>query len=257
MFDITDSTMTYFTASRGFKSGGFDMRITQDATELPRFQPEFVTMYELGLKNEFIDYGLRLNVAVFYSDYTDIQVSANPPGQINTVTANAADGEVLGLEVEATWIPVPELKVVASLGLQDADYTDINEESNVSVSLEDDFIRTPEFSTSLGISYRINLANSGSLTPHVNWNYRSKIAFEPVNSPGTLGSLINESGYHVVNLNVAYQDPSELWLLRVGINNLTDSRYLVAGDTNDTIGYVLGVFARERNWFLTIERSFK
>lgn len=257
MFDVSDNTMTYFTASRGFKSGGFDMRITQDATELPRFLPEFVTMYELGIKNEFSDLGLRLNAAVFYSDYTDIQVSANPPGQINTVTANAADGEVLGLEVEATWIPVPELQVVASLGLQDADYTDINEESNVSVSLEDDFIRTPEVSTSLGISYRFNLANSGSLTPHVNWNYRSKIAFEPVNSPGTLGSLINQDSYHVVNLNVAYQDPGEMWLLRLGINNLTDSTYLVAGDTNDTIGYVLGAYARERNWFLTVERSFK
>jgi len=262
MYDFTDTTMGYFTASRGFKSGGFDLRITQDAFELPKFDPEFVTMYEFGVKNEFPQYGLRLNASVFYSEYSDVQVSANPPGQINTVTANAADGEVIGVEIDATWVPRPQLLIEASFGFQDAEYTEINAASNVEVSKSDDFIRTPPFSWSFGASYRIDLADvggfgiNGTLTPRLDWIYRDETAFEPVNTGGTLGALVTEDGYHNLDLSVAYRDPSEKWLVQGGVHNVTDERYLIAGDTNDTIGYVLGTFARERNWFLSIERAF-
>ncbi len=117
MYDIVDDMMGYFTVSRGFKSGGFDVRITQNTDVLPSFLPEFVTMYEVGLKSEFPRYGLRLNTSLFWSDYEDIQVSANPPGQINTVTANAADGRIRGIEIEGMWIPVPELLVEFGAGM--------------------------------------------------------------------------------------------------------------------------------------------
>lgn len=262
MYDFTDNIMGYFTASRGFKSGGFDIRITQDTNELPKFLPEFVTMYEFGVKSEFPQYGLRINGALFYSDYSNIQVSANPPGQINTVTANAADGEVIGVEVEATWVPNPQLLVEASLGFQEAYYTEINEASNVEVSKSDDFIRTPPFSWNFSASYRFNLAGvgglgiGGTLTPRVDWIWRDETAFEPVNTGGTLGALVTEDGYHNLDLSVAYRDAAEKWLIQGGVHNVTDARYLVAGDSNDTIGYALGVFARERNWFFTIQRSF-
>jgi len=267
--DLQDfDAIAYFTASRGFKSGGFDLRLTQPTTELPRFGPEFVNQFELGLKSELPALGLRWNAAVFFSDYSDIQVSANPPGQINTITANAADGEVLGVEMEATWVPTPALFVEASLGWMDAEYTDINEESNVEVSRSDNFIRTPEWSWSLGASYRINLENfaalealGGTVTPRLDWIYKKGIDFEPVNSvtsfAGQLGRLVREDEYHNVNLSATYRDAAEKWTLRVGVNNLTDEEYLIAGDSNQTIGYALGVFARERNWYLSVSRVFE
>lgn len=255
MFDLTDSSTTYFTASRGFKSGGFDQRLTQPATSLPTYSPEFVNLFEIGIKNEFDALNLRLNAAAFFSDYSDVQVSANPPGQINTVTANAADGEIKGMEVEFAWIPVRELFIEGAVGYQDAEYTDINPASNVEVSLTDDFIRTPEFSWSLGASYRVDLGDMGSLTPRLDWNYKSGIEFEPVNSAAP-GNIVSEPGYHAVNISAAYRDSSEKWLLKFGVNNVTDEEYLVAGDSNGTIGYALGIFARPRNWYLTLERAF-
>lgn len=261
MYDVTADMMGYFTVSRGFKSGGFDLRITQNTDSLPKFQPEFVKMYEVGLKSEFPRYNLRLNTALFWSEYNDIQVSANPPGQINTVTANAADGRIRGIEVEGTWIPVPALLLEFGAGFQDSEYQNINPLSNVEVSLQDNFIRTPRWSTTFGASYRINLADTGlgdigTLTPRVDWNYRSSIDFEPVNQPGTLGSLVKQDNYHVVNVNVGYRDPQKKWLLRAGVNNLTNTHYFTAGDSNGTIGYALVAFARSRNWFASLELSF-
>ena len=169
---MLDNVSFYFSVSGGFKSGGFIQRLTQPVTrigadQLPTFNPEKVTAYEVGLKAELPEYGLRFALAAFYSDYSNIQVSANPPGQINTVTANAAKATIKGLEAEFTWIPVPELFIQGS---------------------------------------------------------------------------------------AAYQD--EKWRLTFGVNNVTDKAYLIAGDSNGTIGYALGVFSRPRNWYLTAEVKF-
>ena len=44
--------------------------------------------------------------------------------------------------------------------------------------------------------------------------------------------------------------------IELGVENLTDERYLVAADTNVAIGYEVGVYARPRNWSLSVERRF-
>jgi len=255
-YDISDEVSTYVNVSKGFKSGGFVQRLTNPVTrigddQLPTFEPEQVTSYEAGLKAEIPDYGLRFALAAFYSDYTNIQVAANPPGQFNTITANAAEASIKGIEVEFTWIPLPALFIQGAAGYQDAQYDKIDENSGVGVTLDDDLIRTPEFSSNLGVSYRIDLGDNGTLTPRADWVYKSKIEFEPVND-----ARVASDAYHNVNLNIAYDDPNEKWRLTFGVNNVFDEKYMIAGDSNATIGYALAVFARPRNWYLTADFTF-
>jgi len=255
-YDVSDEVSTYFNVSKGFKSGGFDQRLTQPVTrvgddQLPTFAPEKVTAYEFGLKAELPDQGLRLALAAFYSDYTNIQVSANPPGQINTVTVNAAEGSIKGIEAEFTWVPTPELFIQGALGYQDAKYTTLDANKGIPLTLDDELIRTPEFSWNLGASYRVDLGENGSLTPRVDWVYKSEIQFEPVNNP-----LVASDAYHNINMALAYADQDEKWRLTFGVNNLTNETYMIAGDSNATIGYALSVFSRPRNWYVSAEFAF-
>lgn len=74
-YDINPAAMIYASYGRGFKSGGFNGTETSgDAANVP-FVPEYVTAYEVGLKSEWLEDSLLANVAVFRSDYSDLQVS--------------------------------------------------------------------------------------------------------------------------------------------------------------------------------------
>ena len=76
-YQITPDIMLYGLASRGFKSGGYNIRA--NTTAIPRsgepFQDESVDSYEIGSKMSFLDSTLFLNVAAFHNRYKDIQLS--------------------------------------------------------------------------------------------------------------------------------------------------------------------------------------
>ena len=85
--DLSDTAMVYFSYSEGFKSGGFTQRVfppvvagftappgTPDLDLIPTFEPEFVEVLELGAKFSFFEERLKVNAAIFQTDYEDLQV---------------------------------------------------------------------------------------------------------------------------------------------------------------------------------------
>ncbi len=248
-YDFAPTVTGYATASTGFKSGGFTMRITEPNTTLPRFGPEFIDTYEIGVKTQLPEHGLRLNTAVFWSKYDDIQLDGVIPGAFGTMTFNGGDAEIKGLEAELDWIPTASLRLSASVGYLDSKYTRINEGSVVSLS--DKLIRAPQWTASAGLSYLLNLGTRGSITPRLDATYKSETHFEAVNTPFAV-----DDGYVALNVSIPYVSPGEDWRVELGIENVTDERYLVAADTNIAIGYEVGVYARPRNWSLAVERRF-
>jgi iron complex outermembrane receptor protein len=104
-YDVLPHSMLYFTASTGFKSGGFYPNIGADA-----FKPEKLTAYELGIKNRFFDNRLELNLEAFDWGYTNRQFShlgevTNAEGQsLNAVilgTYNAGQATLRGFDATA------------------------------------------------------------------------------------------------------------------------------------------------------------
>jgi len=247
-YDWTDEVTTYVTASTGFKSGGFTLRLTNPNTVIPQFGPEFVELLEVGLKAEFPSAGLRINAAVFASDYTDIQLDGVVPGAFGTVTFNGGDAEINGVEVEFEWVATGNLKLFGSLGLLDAKYTRLNAGSLVTTN--DELIRAPDVTASLGASYYIDLGDMGGLTPRLDITYRGDTQYEPVNAP-----FAAQEAFAVANFNLGWE-PNDDWRLNLGVQNVTDEVYLISADSNPTIGYDLGIFARPRTWSLSVERRF-
>ena len=98
-----DSLMTYLTYSEGFKSGGYTQRIFPPEDSTPSFDPEFVTTYEIGGKFNGSDGKLRLNVAVFFADYTDLQLLVADPTRLGPFVSNAGDAEIFGVEELESW----------------------------------------------------------------------------------------------------------------------------------------------------------
>ncbi len=117
----SDAFFTYATVSKGFKSGGYNIPTT--TLPLTAFNPENVWNYEAGFKSDLLDRRLRLNVAAFYMDYDNIQVSQNIAGGLSLIQ-NAATSSIKGVEVETDIRPFKGLVIGAQAAYLDAHYSD-------------------------------------------------------------------------------------------------------------------------------------
>jgi iron complex outermembrane receptor protein len=117
----TEDALVFASATRGFKSGGWNARGTANNTLLP-FDPESVWSYELGAKTQFLDNRLRVNVTGFWMDVSDLQTGTafvDPvTNAISFITQNFADYENKGVELEISAVPVRGLNLYTNLGYQ-------------------------------------------------------------------------------------------------------------------------------------------
>jgi iron complex outermembrane receptor protein len=117
----TPNVMAYVSATRGFKSGGFNFSATTASTAA--FDPETVWSYEAGAKTEWFDRRLRINLTGFIYDYSNLQqFLATAPGV--AIIANAATARVKGIELEARARPGWGLELGANVAYLHAVYTD-------------------------------------------------------------------------------------------------------------------------------------
>ncbi len=120
-----DDMLFFASATRGFKSGGWNARGSAPNTLLP-FDPETVWSYELGAKTEFLDRRLRVNVTGFWLDTKNLQTPSafvDPvSGAATFITQNFANYRNRGIELEVTAVPVKGLSLYANVGYQNDKY---------------------------------------------------------------------------------------------------------------------------------------
>jgi iron complex outermembrane receptor protein len=119
-----EDILLFASATKGFKSGGWNARGTAPGQFLP-FGPEQVWSYELGIKSDWFDRRLRVNLTAFHMDVQDLQTPSAlvaPNGTITFLTRNFADYRNRGFEAEVTAMPVEGLTLFANLGYQDDRY---------------------------------------------------------------------------------------------------------------------------------------
>ncbi|MBP8233357.1 MAG: TonB-dependent receptor [Rhizorhabdus sp.] len=251
-YQWTDRLMTYVSFSQGFKSGGFNQRVFPPRAVPGSFEPETADVYEAGLKTSNAAGTVRFDLAGFYTRYRDIQVrvlDVIAPG-----TGNAAAGRVYGAEAELTLRPVKPLTLQFSAGYLDTGYTKFAADFDPSQGIDkgDSFVNSPKWSLAGSASYVVPLGEVGDLTLRGDWSYRSKTYSDAANSEN-----IAQSGYHLFNATLLYDTSDKLWQVAAGIRNITDKRYLLTGNNEfGGFGYVEGVFARPREWSLSVRRSF-
>jgi iron complex outermembrane recepter protein len=119
-----DDLLLFASATRGFKSGGWNARGTAPNQLLP-FDPETVWSYEAGIKSDWFDRRLRANLTVYRLDVSDLQTISgllNANGSITFLTRNFADYRNTGVELELQAMPVEGLNLFANVGYQDDEY---------------------------------------------------------------------------------------------------------------------------------------
>jgi iron complex outermembrane recepter protein len=250
-----DAVMTYASWSQGFKSGGFNQRfnsVTPDYVPLS-FNEEVAETYEVGAKTEFGGV-LRLNAAVFQTDYEDMQLIYRVG--VVPILFNAGKASIRGGELEVTYAP-GALIVEGSLGYLDDEFDSVTpivvpgSPVTATVTPANSLPFTPEWQGNVGIGYDIALGDS-TVTPRVNVSYTDSQFFDAANSV----EVAQLEDVTLVNASVTWAIGG--WKVRGGVNNLTDEEYRVAGNSSfsTSAGYAEAIYSRPRNWFVSGEFDF-
>ena len=250
-YRLSDDWLTYFSYSEGFKSGGFNARTTAFREAVLGFGPETLKTYEVGTKWQGFDNRVRVNLAAFYSDYSDVQVTVID--DIAPGTQNAGEIEIKGFEIEATALIGDGLLVNFGMGYLDSEYTSlaplaetVNPVSQIRKS--NSLANTPDLSTTLALEYTVPLAAS-ELVLRGDWSYTDEVFNDDINS-----EILRAPGHHMFNASIAYTLGN--YKLVLWGENLTDERFINAGDANFVIGFLEANYNLPRTYGFTVRREF-
>ena len=221
-----DSALLYGSVARGFKSGGFNaINIFNAAIAQTVYDPESNYTYEIGTKLDLLDRTLRLNGALFYADVSDIVMNSTlvTNGQVSFPVDNQADADIMGLELETTWVPNDNLTIFANLALLSGDYKDIRpgsaaDQAPALYGVEATPPQLPDYTISLGFDYGVDVAFAGG----------SRVVFgaDLYRTDDYVTAAINDAAakaYNRLNSFVGH-DINDEWALRLQAKNLADDR---------------------------------
>jgi iron complex outermembrane receptor protein len=122
-YAVTEDINVYAKYAEGFKSGGFNGEAPSAAESATPFQPETVDEYEVGLKTRWLDGKLNLNVAAFYDQHSNLQLSVfTGTSGAASVVRNAGSADIDGVEFDFQALPVSWLSLSGSVGYLNTQY---------------------------------------------------------------------------------------------------------------------------------------
>ena len=215
-WQASDSLNLYGTIQNGYQSGQFPARpycLFGDPDCYVATDNVTAINYEVGLKGRPTR-SLSMSAAIFYTDYSDLpyQVSDNTGGGFNTVNL-VVDQTSVGFEWESTWAPTDSFSLHATLGYIEVDVDDPN--PAVAAPL------TPEWTASISPQFTQQLSNGGRIVWRADVSYRDDMYGQPYSNV----PLTNIDSRTLLNLDIAYHDPDDRWLLGLYGRNVTDEKY--------------------------------
>lgn len=215
----------YVTVAKGYKSGGFDLGAVQAA-----YDPETLWDYEAGLKTRMLGGRIQANLAAFYYDYKNLQVSVIR-GQ-TVFTQNAAKARSYGVEAEVQALLAPGLRLDLSGSYLNAKFKRfITSNTDLIGAPILDYAgntlpQSPKYHGQVGLEYSFDLAR-GSLRFRGDVNYTSRVHFSPFNV-----RTLSQGEYTKVDLSADYTSESGKWQIGAFVKNLTDKTTVASATAN-------------------------
>ncbi|WP_044562406.1 TonB-dependent receptor [Azospirillum sp. B4] len=259
-YDLAPDSMLYASVGTGYKAGGYG---DGEPPNNNPYKPEKLTAYEVGVKNQFMDKRVQLNLTGFYYDYRDFQVSAigQVAGQASTVTVNAGTAEVYGTEVEGAVLLTPDDRVDGSVSYIHARYTDFVLASGdvfnpgKAVYTGNTLAKSPEWTINLGYQHMWDMASGAMITARVDSVYVVTQNLDYRNF-----AVTEQKAYTKTNLSLAYDDADRRWRVMAYVRNLENNAVLVVAspDTNGSGNRLAGSgsYAPPRTYGVKVSATF-
>ena len=243
----SDDLMFYASIADSFKGGGWASRVTA-ASDFKDLKPEFVTNFEMGMKSEWANDTVRVNLTYFSANYTDLQITAIDQNTGAFVYSNKADASVDGIEGEFVYIASDNLTLFANLSTLEGNYTDLRPGAEGLATKE--LKRTPDFSYRYGFIYD-QAIESGEMNVSAVINKTDEYFSNQNNTPNGYRPAVSK-----LDFTVTYRPNDGDWRLIASCNNCTDERN--ANSTLDfgTLGFVTQFQDMPRLWRVSYRYDF-
>ncbi|AUJ69208.1 TonB-dependent receptor [Pseudoalteromonas sp. NC201] len=252
-YTISDDSMVYLSAGKGFKSGGFNGRITSFAQP---FEPETLWSYEIGSKSLLNKQNIRLNTAAFFNDYKNFQLSRfsiDPDtGAFLSLFENAGKATIYGAEMELEAVASDNLTVNLNLGYLGGGYDELIGDFGKEVSDERELVNSPKWNGRAGFEYFFSAFTQGEFSLRGSAAYRSKTYLTVSSS-----EVLAQSGYTFFDMSLHYRSADDTWEASLYGKNLGDKRYRQHGfDLSAAPGVQLGYYGAPRTYGINLKYKF-
>ena len=288
-YQATDDIYVYGQAATGHRSEGATPRIFT-AGQLGTVPAEKVLTYEVGVKTEWFERRLRVNLDGYYSDYNpraistfglvnqcDSPAAASPTpyflggGTCPTGTFFAgstglpwfyytsAPGKLKGIELETTAQPIDRLLVNFSFGY--TTYSNAEKDPTSAFYRDPTALLQPKYNMSAGLQYEIPVFGENNITPRLDWSYQSHMSNGSTNLPNVCPQNCIPA-YNVFNGRITYNDTANKWSASFQVTNLFNKFYWqqLSSTTSQITGLPnsnqSGVPSRPREWSFSIRKEF-
>lgn len=213
----TDDITLYVNYAKGFRPGGVNQYGSANSTHLT-YKPEFTDNYEVGIKTEWLDRRLRANFTAFYTDWKE-QQQTMMMGE--SYIDNIGEMTSKGLELEVTALPLKNLEIHYNFGIVSTKYDKLlllSEDGTSNINYKGNKqIFTPDFSSSLSVTYSGKFSKDVSFFVVPEWKYLGKQYMTYYND-------LVQDPFHLININAGIKFKN--YELKLWAKNITNSRYI-------------------------------
>ena len=219
--EASQDTFVYLSAARGFKSGGFNPAAPRAGMA---FNPEFAWSYESGIKRSMAGGRIRTNVAVFHTDYRDLQVQSFIRPGVPDIS-NAASAGINGVEVEAGATAAAGLRLSGHFSWLDATYDRFLAvlPGGARRALEGNRLNNaPEWSAAGSAVHEFAIRQAGTAAVRADLAWQSQVFFTPVND-----AIETQRAYGLVHLRAGFEPTGHRWEIALYLRNAGAREYIV------------------------------
>jgi len=263
-----DPGVIYLSYARGFKSGGYNYAASlNDGKPL---DPEVLDMIEAGWKTDLLNGHLRFNGSVYYYDYQDLQVTRAEAGSGVTVTENAADANVLGVDLDLAWLPKDWLRLTAGISLLDTEYKEYDASALIFTAVLEDEPTIPGMSKVLFDASGENLLRAPdssffvsaemfgqlgglSIPIVVTYSYKDDYLFDFVVDPSS--ERLIQKGYGLLSARATIISEDGHWRFSIWGSNLTNEDDYFMDIVANSTG-IRGSHGAPRAWGMDVSYRF-
>jgi iron complex outermembrane receptor protein len=235
-------TFVYVSATRGFKSGGFNPTARAPGSA---FRPEFAWSYECGLKHTLAGERVRVNTAVFSNDYRDLQVQSFAGVGLLDIS-NAGSATIRGIEVEATAAAGRVLQLAAHVSWLDATYDRYSAFVPGSATPLDAaghrLNNAPQWSGGGSAVYEFATGRAGTFSARCDVSWQSRVFYTPAND-----RIETQGSYALFHVRAGFEPRSRRWEMAVYARNLANREY-ITGTFNVPLNAITGRPGEPRHW---------
>lgn len=252
-FHPAEDLMVYGSYTQGYKVGGWSTRLQNPIPTAKTFDEEEAKTYEFGIKSSFLNNRIRANLALFQTDYSNIQLLFQRG--TNPVIENAGDGRIKGAELDiqasitnhftltlaAGWLD-SKLKNVIGGTLPDS----VQEGTNNGAPLP----KVPDFTFNISPRFELPLGDQSKLILLADYTHSSSMWNDAQRT-----YLLRRPTTDIINASITFKQ-EQGWSLAVGGTNITNKRYIVNGLGQKSGGLVYAIPNRPSEWYVRFGFEF-